>query len=165
MQDHFRIQPVHSPHSSLWSATSPQQTASTKTTPQRSNQPSSSNTSISVPRVEVTNSLQPPRNTVLSPASFIPELRLASSHPGRTRATPVLNPNPPSLSRTNENTYLFALDHQTWNPTPPLYGPTNLGDTLTNWSRNRLRNTLNLTQRQRNTALEVLATPIFRAKV
>ena len=55
VQDHFRKQPVHSPNSSLWSATSPQQTASTNTTPQRSNQPSSSNTSISVPRVELTS--------------------------------------------------------------------------------------------------------------
>ena len=164
VQEHFRVQPVHSPHSSLWSATSPQQTASTTTTPQRSHQSSSSNTSISVSRVELTNSLQPPRNTALSPASFIPELRLASSHPGRTRATPVLNPNPPTLSRTNEHTYLFALDHKTWNPPLPLYGPTNLGDTLTNWSRNRLTNTLNLTHRQRNTALEVLVTPSLALK-
>ena len=146
------MQPIHSPHSSIWSATSPQNTISTNTTPNRLQQSSSSNTSISVPRVEVTNSLQPPRNTILSPASFIPELRLASSHPGRTRATPVLNPNTPTLSRTNDHTYLFPLDHKTWNPPPPLYGPTNLGDTLTNWSRNRLTNTLNLTHRQRNSA-------------
>ena len=164
MQEHFRVQPIHSPHSSLRSATSPQQTASTNTTPQRSHQSSSSNTSIIVPRIELTNSLQPPRNTALSPASFIPELRLASSHPGRTRATPVLNPNPPTLSRTNEHTYLFALDHKTWNPPPPLYGPTNLGDTLTNWSRNRLTNTLNLTHRQRNTALVVLVAPSLALK-
>ena len=164
MQDFFRVQPIHSPHSSLWLATSQQQTASTNTTPQRSHRSSSSNTSISVPRIELTNSLQPPRNTAFSPASFIQELRLASSHPGRTRATPVLNPNPPTLSRTNEQTYLFALDHKTWNPPPPLYGPTNLGDTLTNWSRNRLTNTLNLTHRQRNTALEVLARPSLELK-
>ena len=164
VQDNFRVQPIHSPHSSIWSATSPQNTISTNTTPHRSQQSSSSNTSISVPRVEVTNSLQPPRNTILSPASFIPELRLASSHPGRTRATPVLNPNPPTLGRTNDHTYLFPLDHKTWNPPPPLYGPTNLGDTLTNWSRNRLTNILNLTHRQRNSALEVLATPSLELK-
>ena len=164
VQDNFRVQPILSPHSSIWSATSPQNTISTNTTPNRSQQSSSSNTSISVPRVEVTNSLQPPRNTILSPSSFIPELRLASSHPGRTRATSVLNPNPPTLSRTNDHTYLFPLDHKTWNPPPPLYGPTNLGDTLTNWSRNRLTNTLNLTHRQRNSALEVLATPSLELK-
>ena len=164
MQEHFRVQPIHSPHSSLWSETSPQQTASTSTTPQRSNQSSSSNTAISVPRIELTNSLQPPRNTTLSPASFIPGLRLASSHPGRTRATLVLNPNLPTLSTTNEHTYLFALDHKTWNPPPPLYGPTNLGDTLTNWSKNRITNTINLTHRQRNTTLEVLATPPLELK-
>ena len=164
MQDNFRVQPIHSPHSSIWSATSPQNTISTNTTQNRSQQSSSSNTSISVPRVETTNSLQPPRNTILSPSSFIPELRLASSHPGRTRATPVPNPNPPTLSRTNDHTYLFPLDHKTWNPPPPLYGPTNLGDTLTNWSRSRLTNTLNLTHRQRNSALEVLATPSLELK-
>ena len=164
VQDNFRVQPIHSPHSSIWSATSPQNTISTNTTPNRSQQSSSSNTSISVPRVEITNSLQPPRNTILSPSSFIPELRLASSHPGRTRATPVLIPNPPTLSRTNDHTYFFPLDHKTWNPTPPLYGPTNLGDILTNCSRNRLTNTLNLTHRQRNSALEVLATPSLEVK-
>ena len=152
-------------NSSIWSATSPQNTISTNTTPNRSQQSSSSNTSISVPRVEVTNSLQPPRNTILSPASFIPELRLASSHPVRTRATPVLNPNPPTLSRTNDHTYRFPLDHKTWNPPPPLYGPTNLGDILTNWSRSRPTNTLNLTHRQRNSALEVLATPSLELKL
>ena len=145
-------------NSSLWSATSPQ-SASSNTTPQRSNQTSSSNTSVSVLQVEQTYSLQPPRNTALSPSSFIPEIRLPSSHPGRTRSTPILNPNPHTKSRTNEHTYLFALNHKTWNPPPPLYGPTNLGDTLTNWSRSRLTNTLNLTHRQRNAALNVLATP------
>ena len=165
VQEHFRVQPIPSPLSSLWSATSPQQTASTNTTPQRSHQSSSSNTSISVPRIELTISLQPPRKTALSPSSFIPELGLASSYQGRTRATPVLNPNPLTLSRTNEHTYLFALDHETWSPPPPLYGPTNLGDTLTNWSRNRLTNTLNLTTRQRNTALNVLATPSLKLKL
>ena len=100
----------------------------------------------------------------MSPTSFIPEIRLPSTHPGRTRATPVLNPNPPTLSRTNEHTYLFPLDYRTWNPPPPLYGPTNLGDTLTNWSRSRLTNTLNLTHRQRNSALEVLVTPSLELK-
>ena len=75
-----------------------------------------------------------------------------------------LNPNPPTKSWTNEHTYLFALDHKTWNPPPPLYGPTNLGDTLTNWSRSRLTNTLNLTHRQRNAALKVLATPSLEFK-
>ena len=94
-----------------------------------------------------------------SPSSFIPEIRLPSSHPGRTRSIPTLNPNPPTKSRTNEHTYLFALDHKTWNPPPPLYGTTNLGNTLTNWSRSRLTNTLNLTHRQCNAALNVLATP------
>ena len=165
VQEHFRVQPIQSPHSSLWSATSPQQSASTSSTPQRTPRTSSLiNTSISIRRVEVTNSLQPPRNTALSPASFIPEIRLSSTHPGRTRATPVLNPNPPTLSRINEHTYLFTLDYKTWNPPPPLYGPTNLGDTLTNWSRSRLENTLNLTTRQRNTALNVLATPTLELK-
>ena len=162
MQEHFRVQPLQSPNSSLWSATSPQ-SASTNTTPLRTNQ-TSSNTSISIPRVDIPNSLQPPRNTALSPASFIPEIRLPSSHPGRTRSTPILNPNPPTKSRTNEHTYLFPLDHKIWNPPPPLYGPTNLGDTLTNWARNRLTNTLNLTARQRNSALEVLATPSLELK-
>ena len=112
----------------------------------------------------MTNSLQPPRNTAFSPSSFIPEIRLPSSHPGGTRSTPILNPNPPTRSRVNEHTNLFALDHETWNPPPPLYGPTNLGDTLTTWSRNRLINTLNLTERQCNTALEVLATPSLELK-
>ena len=122
VQEHFRAQRLHSPNSSLLSATSPQ-SASSNTTPQRSNQTSSSNTSLSVPQVELTNSLQPPRNTALSPSSFIPEIRLPSSHPGRTRSTPILNPNPPTKSRTNEHTYLFALDHKTWNPPPPLSVP------------------------------------------
>ena len=49
VQEHFRVQPLQSPNSSLWSATSPQ-SASTSTTPQRSNQSSSNNTSVSVPR-------------------------------------------------------------------------------------------------------------------
>ena len=163
VQEHFRAQPLNSPNSSLWSATSPH-SASSNTTPQRSNQTSSSNTSVSVPHVELTNSLQPPKNTVLSPSSFIPEIRLPSSHPGRTRSTPILNPNPPTKSRTNEHTYLFALDHKTWNPPPPLYGPANRGDTLTNWSRSRLTNTLSLTHRQRNAALNVLATPSLELK-
>ena len=88
----------------------------------------------------------------------MPEIRLTSSHRGRTRSTPILNPNPPTKSETNEHTYLFALDHKTCNPPPPLYGPTNLGDTLTNCSRSRLTNTLSLTHRQRNAALNVLAT-------
>ena len=159
VQEHFRVVPLQSPNSSLWSAASPQ-SARTSTTPQRTNQTSSSsNTSVSIPRVELTNSLQPPRNTALSPSSFIPEIRLPSNHPGRTRSTPILNPNPPTQSRIKEHTYLFALDQKTWNPPPPLYGPTNIGDTLTNWSRNRLINTLNLTARQRNIALNVLATP------
>ena len=158
VQEHFRAQLLHSPNSSLWSATSPQ-SASSNTTPQRSNQTSSSNTSVSVPHVELTNSLQPPRNTALSSSSFIPEIRLPSSHPGRTRSTPALNPNPPTKSRTNEHTYLFALDHKTWNALPPLYEPTNLADTLTNWSRSRLTNTLNLKHRQRNATLNVLETP------
>ena len=86
VQEHFRTQPFHSPNSSLWSATSPK-SASSNTTPQRSNQTSSSNTSVSVTHVEQTNSLQPPRSTALSPSSFIPELRLPSSHPVRTRST------------------------------------------------------------------------------
>ena len=163
VQEHFRAQPLHSPNSSLWSATSPQ-SASSNTTPQRTNQTSSSNTSVSVPHVELTNSLQPPRNIALSPSSFIPEIRLPSSQPGRTRSTPILNPNPATKSRTIENTYLFALDHKTWNPPPPLYGPTNLGDTLTNWSRSRLTNTLSLRHRQRNAALNVLASPSLELK-
>ena len=165
VQEHFRVQPIQSPNSSLWSATSPQQSASTSSTPRRTPRTSSlTNTSISVPRIEIANSLQPPQHRALSPTSFIPEIRLSSTHPGRTRATPVLNPNPPTLSRTNDHTYLFPLDHKTWNPPPPLYGPTNLGDTLTNWSRSRLTNTLNLTHRQRNSALEVLATPSLELK-
>ena len=163
VQEHFRAQPLHSPNSSLWSATSPQ-SASSNTTPQRSNQTSSSNSSVSLPQVELTNSLEPPRNTALSSSSFIPEIRLPSSHTGRTRSTPILNPYPPTKSRTNEHTYLCALDHKTWNPPPPLYGPTNLGDTLTNWSRSRLTNTLNLTHWQRNSALNVLATPSLELK-
>ena len=163
VQEHFRAQTLHTPNSSLWSATSPH-SASSNTTPQRSNQTSSSNTSVSVPHVELTNSLQPPRNTALSPSSFIPEIRLPSSHPGRTRSTPILNPNPPTKSRTNEHTYLLELDHKTWNQPSPLYGPTNLGHTLTNWSRSRLTNTLNLTHRQRNAAPNVLATPSLELK-
>ena len=163
VEEHFRAQPLHSPNSSLWSATS-SQSASSNTTPQRTNQTSSSNTSVSVPQVELTNSLQPPRKTALSPSSFIPEIRLPSSHPGRTRSTPILNPNPPTKSRTNEHTYLFALDHKTRNAPLPLYGPTILGDTLTNWSRSRLTNTLNLTHRQRNAALNILATPSLELK-
>ena len=163
VQEHFRVQPLKSPNSSLWSATSPQ-SASTSSPPLRTNQTSSSNTSISVPRVEIPNALQPPRNTALSPSSFTPDIRLLSSHPGRIRSTPILNCNPPTQSRTNEHTYLFSLHHKTWNPPPPLYGPTNLGDTLTNWSRNRLTNSLNLTHRQRNAALNVLATPSLELK-
>ena len=164
VQEHFSVQPLHSPNSSLWSAISPQSTINSKTTPQRTNHSSSIDTPVSIAQIDLTNSLQPPRNTALSPSSFIPEIRLPSSHPGRTRSTPILNPNPPTRSRVDEHTYLFALDHKTWNPPPPLYGPTNLGDTLTNWSRNRLINTLNLTVRHRNTALEVLATPSLELK-
>ena len=163
VQEHLRVQPLQSPNSSLWSATSPQ-SASTRTPPLRTNQTSSSNKSVSLLRVKIPNSLQPPRNTALSPSSFIPEIRLPSSHPGQNRSTPILNPNPPTQSRTNEQTYLFPLDHKTWNPPPPLYGPTNLGDTLTNWSRSRLTNILNLTHRQRNAALNVLATPSLELK-
>ena len=163
VQEHFRVQPLQSPNCSLWSATSPQST-SKNTTPVRTNQTSSSNTSVSVPRVEIPNTLQPPRNTALSPSSFIPDIRLPSCHPGRVRSTPLLNCNPPTQSRTNEHTYLFPLDHKTWNPPPPLYGPTNLGDTLTNWSRNRLTNTLNPTHRHGNAALNVLATPSLELK-
>ena len=160
VQEHFQVQPLQSPNSSLWSATS-QQSASTSTPPLRT---SSSNTSVSLPRVEIPNSLQPPGNRALSPLSFIPEIRLPLSHPGRTRSTPILNPNPPTQSRTNEHTYLFPLDHKSWNPPPPLYGPNNLGDTLTNWSGSRLTNTLNLLHRQRNAALNVLATPSLELK-
>ena len=145
VEEHFNIQPLHSPSSSLWSATLPQSANSSATTTQRTNHSSSTDTPICIPEVDLTNSLQPPRNTALSSSSFIPEIRLPSSHPGRTRSTPILNPNPPTRSRVNEHTYLFALDHKTWNPPPPLYGPTNLGNTLTNWSRNRLINTVNLT--------------------
>ena len=164
VQEHFRVQPLHSPNSSLWSATSPQSASSSTTTPQKTTQTSSTDTSVSIPRVDLTDSLQPPRNTDLSPSSFVPERRLPSSHPGRTRSTPILNPNPPTRSRIIEHTYLFALDHKKWNPPPPSYGPTNLGDTLTNSSRNRINNTLNLTARQRNTALNVLATPTLELK-
>ena len=164
VQEHFNIQPLHSPASSPWSATSPQSTNSSITTTQRTNHSSSIDTPISIPQVDLSNSLQPPRNTALSSSSFIPEIRLPSSHLGRTRSTPILNPNPPTRSRVNEHTYLFALDHKTWNPPPLLYGPTNLGDTHKNWSRIRLINTLNLTQRQRNTTLEVLATPSLALK-
>ena len=142
----------------------PQPASSSITTPQRTNHSSSIDTPVSIPQDDLTNSLQPPRSTALSPSSFIPEIRLPSSHPGRTRSTPILNPNPPTKSRTTEHTYLFALDHKTWNSPPPLYGPTNLGDTLTNWSRSRLTNTLNLTHRQRNAALNVLATPSLELK-
>ena len=165
VQEHFRAQPLHSPNSSLWSAASPQ-SASSNTTPQRSNQTSSSITSVSVPHVELTNSLQPPRNTALSPSSFILETRFPSSHPGRARSKPILNPNPTTKSRTNEHTYLFALDHKTWipPPPPPLYGPTNLGDTVTNWSRSRPTNTLILTHRQRKAEFSVLATPSLELK-
>ena len=101
----------------------------------------------------------------MSPSSIIPELRLPSSHPGRTRSTPILNPDPPTRSSNNEHTYLFALDHKSWNQFPPLYRPTNIGDTLKNWARNRLKNTLNLTARQRNTACEVLASPSLELKI
>ena len=94
VQEHFRLQTLQSPNRSLWSA-SPQ-SASTSTPPLRTNQTSSSNTSVSLPRVKIPNSLQPPRNTALSPSSFIPEIRLPSSHPGRTRSTPILNPKPPT---------------------------------------------------------------------
>ena len=164
VREHFSVQPLHSPNSSLWSATSPQSASNSTTTPQRTNHSLSIDTPVSIPQINLTNSLQPHRNTALSPSSFIPEIRLPSSHPGRTRSTPILNPNPPTRSRVNEHTYLFALDHKTLNPPPPLYGTTNLGDTLTIWSKNRLINTLNLKARQRNTALEVLATPSLKLK-
>ena len=107
VQEHFRVQPLQSPNSSLWSTTSPQST-STKTTPLRSNQTSSSNTSVSVPRVEIPNTLQPPRNTALSPSSFIPDIRLPSSHPGRIRSTPILNCNPPPLKLEQMNTHISS---------------------------------------------------------
>ena len=51
VQEHFRVDPLHSPNSSVWSATSPQST-STNTTPVRTNQTSSSNTSVSVPELK-----------------------------------------------------------------------------------------------------------------
>ena len=101
VQEHFRLQPLQSPNRSLWSATSPQ-SASKSTPPLRTNQTSSSNTSVSLPRVEIPNTLQPPRNTALSPSSFIPDIRLPSSHPGRIRSTPILNCNPqPKVEQMN----------------------------------------------------------------
>ena len=106
VQEHFRVQPLHSPNCSLWSATSPQ-SASTSTTPLRTNQTSSSNTSVSLPRIEIPNTLQPPRNTALSPSSFIPDIRLPSSHPGRIRSTPILNCNP-QLKVEQMNIYISS---------------------------------------------------------
>ena len=91
-------------------------------------------------------------------------MRLPSDHSGRIRTTPVYNPNPSTRIRISEHTYIIALDHRTWNPPPSLHGPTNLGDTLTNWSRSRLVNTLILTSRQPNTALNVPATPSLELK-
>ena len=161
-----RVQPIQSPNSSLWSATTPNSSLSSNiTTPQRINKSStdtSGNTSQS--QLNQSISLTPPRNTVLSPTSSIPEIRLPSDHPGRTRVIPVYNPNPPNRSKICEHTYIFALDHETWNPPPTLYGPTNLGDTSKNWSRNRILKTLNLKTRQRNATLNVLATTSLELK-
>ena len=159
VQEPFRVQPLHSPNISLWSATSPNSAASSSTTPpKRTNNTSLSEPSGNIPQSQL-NFFTNTKNNALSPSSFIPEKRRPSSHPGRTRSTPIYNPNPPTRSRITEHTYLFALDHKTWNPPPPFYGTTNLGDTFKNWSRNRLVKTLYFTARQRNTALEVLATP------
>ena len=166
VREHFRVQPIQSPNSSLWSATTPNSTLSSEIiSPQRIINVSSTDTFLTIPQspLNPTSSLTPPRNTVLSPKSFILEIRLPSDHTGRTRATPVYNPSPPT-SRISEPTYIFALDHKTWNQPPPLYGPTNPGDTFTNWSRNRLINTLNLPTRQRNSALNVLAAPSLELK-
>ena len=65
--EHFSVQPLHSPNSSLWSATSPQSASSSTSTPQRTNHSSSIDTLVSIPQINLTNSLQPPRNTSLSP--------------------------------------------------------------------------------------------------
>ena len=53
----------------------------------------------------------------------------------------------------------FLLDYTSFTPAPVLYGPTSLGDTFTVKARARLSDTLNLTTRQRQTALNALATP------
>ena len=116
VQEHFRVQPIKSPKSSHWSAISPNSALSSNTTtPQRVINTSSSETSVNIPQnqLNLTNSLTPPRITVLSPSSFIPEIRLPSNHPGRTPATPVYKPNPPTRRRISEHTYIFALDHKT----------------------------------------------------
>ena len=76
---------------------------------------------------------------------------------------PILNPDLPTRSRVIEHIYLFALDHKTWIP-PPTDLPTSEIHFQTGQERNRLINTLNLTARQRNTALEVLATPSLELK-
>ena len=115
VQEHFRVQTIQSPKSSLWSATSPNSALSSNVaTPQRVTNTSTAETSSNISRnqLNLSNSLTPPRNTILSPSSFIPKIRLPSNHPDRTRATPVYNPNQPTRGRNSEQTYIFALDHK-----------------------------------------------------
>ena len=115
VQEHFRVQTIQSPNSSLWSAISPNSALSSNVaTPQRVTNTSTAETSSNISRnqLNLSNSLTPPRNTILSPSSFIPKIRLPSNHPDRTRATPVYNPNQPTRGRNSEQTYIFALDHK-----------------------------------------------------
>ena len=92
---------------------------------------------------------------------FEPEIRLPENYRGaRTPVTPAThNQNPPTRSRIQEPTQMFLQDYTSFTPAPTLYGPPTLGKTFTVWAQARLSNTLNLTTRKRQSALNVLATP------
>ena len=110
---------------------------------------------------QIESSLVSEHSPIISSINFEPEIRLLENYTGpRGPILPAIqNQNTPTRSRTREYTQRFLLDHTSYTPAPVLYGPTSLGDTFTNWARERLKHTLNLTTGQRQNAINVLSTP------
>ena len=149
----------------LWSASSRESISSSQITPRSSLTLSTQNTSleenVSITYSQIESPSVSEHPPIVSSINLEPEIRLPENHTGPRG--PILsaihNQNPPTRSRTREHTQRFLLDHTSFTPAPVLYGPTSLGDTFTNWARERLEHTLNLTTRQRQNAINVLSTP------
>ena len=93
----------------------------------------------------------------ISSITFEPEIRLRG--PRGPIAPAIQNQNPPTRSRVREQTQRYLLDHTSFTPAAVLNGPTSLEDIFTNWARDRLAHTMNVTTRQRQNSLNVFATP------
>ena len=164
VQQQLRQHQAIAPQNSFWTASSRESISSSQITPRSSltlsTQNKSSEENVSNTYSQIESSLVSEHSPIVSSIIFGPAIRLPENYTGpRGPILPAIhNQNPPTRSRTREHTQIFLLDHTSDTPAPVLYGRTSLGDTSTNWSRERPEHTLNLTTRQRQNAINVLST-------